>query len=388
MAALSILSSRIFQKAHRSKPNRKRKGTSMRIAKPKHDVSVLVVGSSNGNAGSMDRYSALLVRTYQDCGIRVRLACPPNFGSKKIAEGTLKKYVKYVESLLIFPIYLAVVSVGKTVHFADHSDAILMPWTSFSKRRIVTCHDLIAVRAALGEIPEYKPKALGIIYQALVARGLKKADSIAAVSNATAADVKRLVPATQVSVLHNPLDFKLAPRKPLKHSSQSYFLIVSHSSWRKSRNESIRLWVNLLSLKEYETSKLVIVGPQLNQIERLELNETHLNQVECHNLISDEKLAALYAGCTALIQMSKYEGFGWPVIEANAQGRPAICSDIEVFREIGGQNVFISPNKMPTQIQSELREFSGDEVSQVVVEKFSLAKFKIGLFELLSDSES
>ena len=53
---------------------------------------------------------------------------------------------------------------------------------------------------------------------------------------------------------------------------------------------------------------------------------------------SDEELAELYARSTCVIQASLDEGFGLPVAEAAAFGKPVVLSDIPVFREIVREN--------------------------------------------------
>ena len=43
--------------------------------------------------------------------------------------------------------------------------------------------------------------------------------------------------------------------------------------------------------------------------------------------------------------MSQYEGFGLPVIEAQSQGLPVICSALPVLREVAGAAaLFVSPD--------------------------------------------
>jgi glycosyltransferase involved in cell wall biosynthesis len=47
-------------------------------------------------------------------------------------------------------------------------------------------------------------------------------------------------------------------------------------------------------------------------------------------------LAALYRHASLVMMPSEAEGFGLPVLEALACGAPVLCSDLPVFREVGG----------------------------------------------------
>jgi glycosyltransferase involved in cell wall biosynthesis len=51
----------------------------------------------------------------------------------------------------------------------------------------------------------------------------------------------------------------------------------------------------------------------------------------------DADLAFAYDFCAAVLAPAYAEGFGLPLAEAAWRGRPVICSDIPVFREIGGK---------------------------------------------------
>ncbi len=51
---------------------------------------------------------------------------------------------------------------------------------------------------------------------------------------------------------------------------------------------------------------------------------------------SDALLASLYANASVTVIASRYEGFGLPLLEAMFFGSPVVCSDIPVFREVGG----------------------------------------------------
>ena len=53
--------------------------------------------------------------------------------------------------------------------------------------------------------------------------------------------------------------------------------------------------------------------------------------------LSQEELLAKYQGCDMLVFPSTYEGFGLPVVEAQAVGRPVLTSQISPLREVAGE---------------------------------------------------
>ncbi len=54
-------------------------------------------------------------------------------------------------------------------------------------------------------------------------------------------------------------------------------------------------------------------------------------------------LEALYNCATAFLFPSRFEGFGWPIIEAQACGCPVICSDRAPLAEVAGDAGLIHP---------------------------------------------
>lgn len=63
---------------------------------------------------------------------------------------------------------------------------------------------------------------------------------------------------------------------------------------------------------------------------------------------TDAELASSYASASALLFPSVYEGYGLPVVEAARAGLGAICSDIPVLREVGGDGALYVPVDDPT----------------------------------------
>ncbi|MBG0740259.1 glycosyltransferase family 4 protein [Paeniglutamicibacter antarcticus] len=59
-------------------------------------------------------------------------------------------------------------------------------------------------------------------------------------------------------------------------------------------------------------------------------------QVIFHNGVSDAEYDELLLRATALVTLSKAEGYGLPLVEAMSLGTPVVVSDTPIFKEVGG----------------------------------------------------
>jgi len=70
----------------------------------------------------------------------------------------------------------------------------------------------------------------------------------------------------------------------------------------------------------------------MNDAARLGLQDA----IELRGRVSDEELVALYQQCAALVYPSRYEGFGFPLVEAMACGAPVIAANCSAIPEVAG----------------------------------------------------
>lgn len=66
-----------------------------------------------------------------------------------------------------------------------------------------------------------------------------------------------------------------------------------------------------------------------------------------HNGVTDAEYDELLLRTTALVTLSKAEGYGLPLVEAMALGTPVVVADTEIFREVGGTAAHYVPADSP-----------------------------------------
>lgn len=79
------------------------------------------------------------------------------------------------------------------------------------------------------------------------------------------------------------------------------------------------------------------------------------NSLVFHGGVTDEEYAAALASATALVSASRDEGFGIPLVEAQAAGTPIVVSDIPVFHEVGGDAALFFDPENPSTIATAVR---------------------------------
>ncbi|HRQ24031.1 MAG TPA: glycosyltransferase family 1 protein [Anaerolineales bacterium] len=133
--------------------------------------------------------------------------------------------------------------------------------------------------------------------------------------------------------------------------NKSYFLFVGTLEPRKNLKALLEAW-KLLNSKTHE---LFMSGGEGHVFPQPKL------QIANSKYIPDEDLPAMYAGATAFVFPSLYEGFGLPILEAMACGTPVIASDIEVFREIYGDTIMFANPRKPQEIADAMKTMIEDQ---------------------------
>jgi len=301
---------------------------------------------------SMQRFSEMMLRELRALALEAELIRPPVFGGRFFSvQSSFGKWLAYLDKYLLFPIQLRLRKIPRLslVHICDHSNAVYAPHFR-SLPVVVTCHDLLAARGALGEETDCPASFTGKILQHWILRNLGRARAIACVSHATAADVGRLVRgkiAPKISVIENGLNYDYRPLSEeiaearLKHLqlNHPFVLHVGSNLARKNRAGVLRIFAK--TRKDWN-AQLVFAGDAVSDSMWKLARELEIADRVIETISPDsELLEALYNRAHALLYPSRFEGFGWPIIEAQACGCPVVTSAAAPMSEIAGDGALL-----------------------------------------------
>lgn len=373
------------------------------ITKPPDQLeSLLVIGNYKpDNQQSMLRFGKLLTRTYH-LHFRVTLVSPPVFFSRLLNHSSPSfKYFAYLDKLILFPIWLLIFGRSFDLyHIVDHSNAFYSFFIS-SRRCIITCHDLLAVRGAFGDKEACcEASALGPYLQKIILLGLRRCSAIGFDSQATYLDYRMLVqvPTKQnTSVIYLPLNNSFSNSlcsSSLPNDSEfqlppsPYLLMVGSSLVRKNR----RLALQLIDLFGKNCPyHMVFAGGSLSDQEILYKMKSPYGKflVSIVNP-SHLQLNILYCNAYALLFPSIAEGFGWPIIEAQTCGCPVISSTKTSAPEVGGLGALYADPHDVTSFAKHVSSLQDPMFRKKMVhlgyentKRFTLTDFSKGYLDLL-----
>jgi glycosyltransferase involved in cell wall biosynthesis len=303
---------------------------------------------------SMLRFAELLLAGWRRRGVPAFLVQPEPWAAS-VAPAPLRKWAVYVDQYMRFPTRSTRLAVEAgwdpeqptVFHICDHGNS---PYLRALRGRsvVVTCHDLLAVRAARGEATYCPVSPTGRILQAWILSQLKKIPWVACDSNSTRMDFLRLTgregdPQVETIPLALNAPFAPVPRADIITRlarypgllDSPYLLHVGSTEPRKNRIGVLR---TLALARPHWPGGAVFAGEPLNETERAAARELGLPDPAVREVPrpTHDELAALYSGAHALVYPSHAEGYGWPVLEAQACGCPVVCSNTTSLPEVAG----------------------------------------------------
>jgi glycosyltransferase involved in cell wall biosynthesis len=304
---------------------------------------VLVANHVSEVRRSMRRFLAFLEEELPALGATVDVMAPAS-GS---VSSRLPPRARALADKLAFQARLAR-NDADVVHVIDQGDAGYVGFAGRA-RTVVTCHDVSVLddAAFLG-----RRFTGGWAYRKLLLarmrHGLRRADALVCDSDYTLSDVERLLPERgkqQRERVYLPLRFEAAGQAPevvppeLRDPARPFVLHVGSGGHRKNRLQLLEVLARL-----GPQFLLALAGDPPEPPFRARAAALGLaGRVVTVARPTDGLLATLYARAHCLLFPSTFEGFGWPILEAQGSDCPVVASNVTSLPEVAGDGALLAP---------------------------------------------
>jgi len=301
---------------------------------------------------SMPRFAELLKTSFEARGHRVHMWSPRAILYNRLRRGRPSKWAGYVDQYIFFPLWVRTAlkrtSVQTIFVFCDQA---LGPWVPLVADRphVVHVHDLLALRSALGDVAENRTSITGRIYQRYIRRGFRRARHFISISGKTREDLHRfgnIAPLTSAMVYHG-MNYPYEPLPPTTAQAvlgaagfndvpAGLILHVGGGQWYKNLPGVIAIYA-AYAAQTSTPRELWCIAPEPSAAVRAQLKLVPAGgRVRFFSNLQSSTLQALYSIAGAFLFPSLAEGFGWPLIEAQACGCPVITTDEAPMNEVAG----------------------------------------------------
>lgn len=185
---------------------------------------------------------------------------------------------------------------------------------------------------------------------------------------------------SKIKVIYNPYpkEFHYSPKSKINEVP----IILQIGSGHNKNVEKL-----ILAVKDYRC-KIVFIG-RLSNI-TLGLLEIYNIDFICRTNLTYQEIYEEYVKCDLLYFASTYEGFGMPIVEAQAVGRPVITSNVAAMPEIAGDGAILVDPTNENDILDAIKTICDDETKRTElvnnglknIERFEIDKICNSYFEL------
>lgn len=265
-------------------------------------------------------------------------------------------------------------------------------------KKIVTVHDLVSWR-----FPQYFSPIDAWIHRVKMLHSCKIADVVVAISNQTKSDLVEFmkVPENKIRVLYqscDPMFWQPVEASDIEIVKEKYLLpekyVIAVGTIEERKNQ---LAVVEAMDKLPDDIHLILVGKRRgkygSQVAEEVAKQGFTSRIRMIENADFEDFPALYANSMASVYMSKFEGFGIPILEAMCSGTPVLTSNCSSMPEVGGDAVLYADPNSVDDIAAQLKRLVGDEAlradllkkAEVQKQKFSEKRVTAAFHDLYTE---
>lgn len=203
---------------------------------------------------------------------------------------------------------------------------------------VFTIHDLNHI-----EFPGARSAAKSAYYRYVMRPACRRARAVLTVSEYSRRRIAEWsgVDIRRIHNVGNGVDRRLNPQGERFAHPRPYLLCVSNRRPHKNERRTLEAFAAIAARVPHD---LLFIGAGTPELEAWIASLGVADRVHFVGRVGDEGLASLYRTADAVVFVSLYEGFGLPVIEAQASGSPVVTSNVTSLPEIAGDGaVLVDP---------------------------------------------
>ena len=253
-------------------------------------------------------------------------------------------------------------------------------------KKVVTMHDLIVMR-----FPEFFKPADRVIHRLKMRHACRVADVVVAISEQTKRDLVELmgIEEEKIRVVYQSCDsiFWIGGKEIRSQEVRSkyglperYILCAGTLEERKNQMRVIEAMKRLP-----EEVALVLVGRPRGTYGQ-QILQSASDRIRLLSKADFADFPALYNGAVASVYMSRFEGFGIPVLESMCCDCPVLTSDVSSMPEAGGDAaLYAAPDDVEAIARQLLRLCEDEDLRQQCIEKGRIHRMKFAPEKVSAD---
>jgi alpha-1,2-rhamnosyltransferase len=280
---------------------------------------------------------------------------------------------------------------GEPITFGP-GDVLLLADSSWTSRYWPAVDAAIAAGARMGVVqydfiphthPELMPRKLPTAFRDWMTETLVRADFVAAISESVAGEAREELrkmgrdpgnDAPLVRAFRLGADVKAATRAEPPRRELAEFLAATPTgpyltvgTLEPRKNQTILLDVFEQVWRQVPDARLLVAGfvgwKGEEVVERMRRHPRYGSHLLHFGDLGDGELIHAYRHARGLVFPSRAEGYGLPIVEALAHGRPVFASDIPAHREVGGPWCVYFPPTDAAALAEKIVRFEREGVS-------------------------
>lgn len=172
-------------------------------------------------------------------------------------------------------------------------------------------------------------------------------------------------------VIPNAIHFRLGKTDPATAAARrealglrTHFYFYPANFWPHKNHRTLLTAYGMLRFRlGDETPDLVFTGAPCPEQDAVRFAADRMglaDRVRFLGYLSEAEFDAVWRGCLALVFPSLYEGFGIPLLEAMALGKPVLASGVTSLPEVGGDAALYFDPRLPTEMADAMERIVRD----------------------------